>query len=235
MTQPAAGTNAIEYYNVDLDHYFLTSFADETQFVESGGAGRGWVRTGYSFGVGAGAASPAGVGAAALSSLANVCRFYGNPQINPATGQRRGPNSHFYTAEADECAQVKLDAGWIFETGNRVCNSGSAGRFMPGQYDSGIQALQQRLRHQQFEPPVHDQFACLPVHADPAMVRRTDRHVRSRACCLKRPLDPCGRTDRKSPAGSGGHDGVHPERHAAQPGIVAVAGEGAQRFGSDLR
>jgi Repeat of unknown function (DUF5648) len=107
LSQPGAGANAIEYYNVDLDHYFLTSFAAETQSVESGGAGRGWVRTGYSFPVGSGVLPP---------PSASVCRFYGNPQINPVTGKRRGPNSHFYTADASECAQVKLDPGWWFET-----------------------------------------------------------------------------------------------------------------------
>jgi hypothetical protein len=110
VSQPAPGSNAIEYYNVDLDHYFLTSFPDETQSVEAGAAGRGWVRTGYSFKVGGGASPP-------LAS-ANVCRFYGNPQTNPATGKRLGPNSHFYTADAPECAQVRRDPGWVFETGN---------------------------------------------------------------------------------------------------------------------
>lgn len=108
VAQPVAGSNAIEYYNVDLDHYFITSFADETQFVESGGAGRGWVRTGYSFRI--------GTGAAVSPPNASVCRFYGNPAINPATGMRRGPNSHFYTADANECAQVKRDPGWFYET-----------------------------------------------------------------------------------------------------------------------
>ncbi len=45
-----------------------------------------------------------------------MCRFYGNPDLNPATGTRRGPNSHFYTIEAAECAAVKLDDGWRFES-----------------------------------------------------------------------------------------------------------------------
>ena len=36
-----------------------------------------------------------------------VCRFYGTPG--------RGPNSHFYTVRASECAQVKLDPGWMYE------------------------------------------------------------------------------------------------------------------------
>lgn len=94
IPQAQAGTNAIEFYNVDLDHYFLTSFADETTAIESGSAGRGWVRTGYSFPVGAGL----------KAGEVPVCRFYGP-----------GPNSHFYTAEAAECAQVKRDPGWIYE------------------------------------------------------------------------------------------------------------------------
>lgn len=101
VSQPTAGSNTIEYYNVDLDHYFMTSFPDETLSIETGGAGRGWVRTGYSF--------PTG------GSGASVCRFYGNPQLDAATGKRKGPNSHFYTADASECAQVKLDPGWVYE------------------------------------------------------------------------------------------------------------------------
>ena len=32
------------------------------------------------------------------------------------TGQRRGPNSHFYTMDATECGAVKTDAGWKFES-----------------------------------------------------------------------------------------------------------------------
>ena len=49
------------------------------------------------------------------SRAAEVCRFYGAIDINPATGSRRGPNSHFYTSEPAECASVKLDAGWTYE------------------------------------------------------------------------------------------------------------------------
>jgi hypothetical protein len=104
--QAPAGPNAIEYYNVDLDHYFMTASPGEAQSVETGGAGPGWVRTGYSFPV-SNFASPA---------LSGVCRFYGNTNINPNTGKPFGPNSHFYTADADECAQVRLDPGWLFET-----------------------------------------------------------------------------------------------------------------------
>ncbi len=36
-----------------------------------------------------------------------MCRFYGTPGI--------GPNSHFYTANVDECEGVKKDRGWFYE------------------------------------------------------------------------------------------------------------------------
>ncbi len=36
-----------------------------------------------------------------------VCRFFGTPG--------NGPNSHFYTVDANECAMVKQDPNWIFE------------------------------------------------------------------------------------------------------------------------
>ena len=37
------------------------------------------------------------------------------PDVDPVTGTRRGPNSHFYTLEPSECASVKSDAGWKYE------------------------------------------------------------------------------------------------------------------------
>jgi uncharacterized protein (DUF1800 family) len=90
---------AVEYFNTTLGHYFMTADPAEMQSVESGGAGPGWVRTGGQFGVFSAATDAAG--------LAAVCRFYGTPGV--------GPNSHFYTADAAECAQVKRDPGWLYE------------------------------------------------------------------------------------------------------------------------
>lgn len=86
-----------EYYNIDLKHYFRTSGAGESQSVLTGGAGAGWRDTKDYFLAwrdGAQGAAP-------------VCRFYGTPG--------KGPNSHFYTADAGECAQVKKDPGWTYE------------------------------------------------------------------------------------------------------------------------
>jgi len=90
---------AVEYYHTGLRHYFVTANAAEMAFVDGGGAGAGWSRTGGRFGVYAGAGDAAG--------LAPVCRFYGTPGI--------GPNSHFYTANAAECDFVKSQPGWTYE------------------------------------------------------------------------------------------------------------------------
>ena len=90
---------AVEYYHPILRHYFLTASPAEMAFVESGGAGAGWVATGGRFGVYANAGDAPG--------LSPVCRFYGTPGV--------GPNSHFYTANLDECAFVKTLPGWSFE------------------------------------------------------------------------------------------------------------------------
>jgi len=94
-------TNVVEFYNKDLNHYFITADVNEAAAIDNGAAGPGWSRT----------------GAAWKSGGPNrVCRFYGSPEISPATGQRLGPNGHFYTISADECALVKQDLGWKFES-----------------------------------------------------------------------------------------------------------------------
>lgn len=91
---------ALEYYNAPLNHYFVTAHPAEISFVDSGGAGPGWARTGQSFKVFASAAE------APMNALP-VCRFYGTPGL--------GPNSHFYTVNPEECAAVKTDRGWTYE------------------------------------------------------------------------------------------------------------------------
>src|SRR5512144_1094821 len=44
-----ANTQAVEFYNTDLQHYFITADATESVGIDSGSAGPGWVRTGRSF------------------------------------------------------------------------------------------------------------------------------------------------------------------------------------------
>jgi hypothetical protein len=95
----------IEFYNPDLDNYFITADPVEQDFVDTGAVGR-WERTGNAF-------------AAGGPNL--VCRFYGNTNTNPATGTFYGPNSHFYTASPTECDGLKAQfapnaKSWKFES-----------------------------------------------------------------------------------------------------------------------
>ncbi|MEO8134661.1 MAG: choice-of-anchor D domain-containing protein [Betaproteobacteria bacterium] len=95
----------VEYYNPDLDNYFITADADEQRFVDSGAVGR-WLRTGNAFRSG---------------GSVRVCRFYGNAAPNPSTGRIYGPNSHFYTISQSECDWLKAvfderSTSWLFES-----------------------------------------------------------------------------------------------------------------------
>ena len=110
--------DVVEFYNTNLDHYFLTADPTEATGIDNGNAGPGWKRTGYAFKSG---------GSTAL------CRFYGS--LSP------GPNSHFHTVDPAECAFLKqLQANtpitqkrWNYEglefastpASNRVCPGGA--------------------------------------------------------------------------------------------------------------
>jgi hypothetical protein len=100
-----AAPTVVEYFNRDLDDYFITADPSEQAFVDSGAVGR-WQRTGITF---------------AAGGATQVCRFYGNGNIDPATKTIYGPNSHFYTADANECAGLKAQyaptaRSWKFES-----------------------------------------------------------------------------------------------------------------------
>jgi Repeat of unknown function (DUF5648) len=75
----------IEYYYASLDHYFITSFVDDMNALDSGHFA-GWSRTGYTFNASNGS-----------DGLVPVCRFY----IPPPYG-----DSHFFSASSAECAAV---------------------------------------------------------------------------------------------------------------------------------
>lgn len=78
----------VEFHNTQLDHYFFAG-QDEAHFIDQGGAGPGWVRTGQTFWE-----------ESQLSFLfIGVCRFYGS--VSP------GPNSHFFTSSGAECEWLK--------------------------------------------------------------------------------------------------------------------------------
>jgi hypothetical protein len=103
----------VEYYNTVLAHFFIAAGAGEIAFIDGGGAGPGWVRTGESFR----ARSVAGAGWTA------VCRFYGRPA--------GGPNSHFFTADSQECDSVKAGTGWFYEGTGFYANRLAAGAACP--------------------------------------------------------------------------------------------------------
>jgi hypothetical protein len=99
-TAPGTGLVAIEFYNEPLAHYFITADPGEAAIVDAGGAGPGWLRTGHAFGV-------SRLPPANAPLAVPVCRFYGRPA--------GGPNSHFFTADAGECAFVRTTGGWFYE------------------------------------------------------------------------------------------------------------------------
>jgi serine protease len=81
-------SNVVEYYNGQLDHYFMAAGGDEIDLVDGGGQGD-WKRTGQSFHAWLRQQD-------APPGAQPVCRFYA-----------RGPNSHFYTGDAAECAGLR--------------------------------------------------------------------------------------------------------------------------------
>lgn len=100
----AGAAPVVEFYNARLGHYFMTPDAGEIAGIERGDAGPGWVRTGFAFEP----LGPCTWRSGRPCPSRPVCRFYGTPGI--------GPNSHFYTADPDECRFVhEHDRGWTFE------------------------------------------------------------------------------------------------------------------------
>jgi len=88
---------AVEFYNAKINHYFVTAYPEEAAALDAGTNVKGWARTGGQFTV---FTEP-------VDGLQAVCRFFGTPGV--------GPNSHFYTADAAECAKVKTLPAWTFE------------------------------------------------------------------------------------------------------------------------
>jgi len=77
----------IEYYNAQLDHYFVTWLPAEIAALDAGTSIKGWQRTGVTI----------KVYAATAAGLSAVCRYY----IPPGLG-----DSHFFGRGAQECAQT---------------------------------------------------------------------------------------------------------------------------------
>lgn len=75
--------NTLDFPNAPGGHYFYASGSAEQATIDAGGAGK-FVRTGRTF---------------ASGGFVPVCRFYGS--------MLPGPNSHFFTASASECEELK--------------------------------------------------------------------------------------------------------------------------------
>ena len=90
-------SKAVEYHHAAFNHYFVTSLADEIASLDSG-TFSGWTRTGESIDV-----YPAGT-----AGTKGVCRFFSGDHYAPAS-------SHFYTADAGECAGLRTSPIWQYE------------------------------------------------------------------------------------------------------------------------
>jgi hypothetical protein len=98
---PAAEVSVIEYYRVEVGHYFMTADSTETYALDNG-VFPGWARTGQTFN----AYPPSD------ASHSPVCRFYGRPEA--------GLDSHFYSASLAECQAViaRFSNAWMYESGD---------------------------------------------------------------------------------------------------------------------
>ena len=92
--------NVIEYYNASLNLFLATAYPDEAAKLDQGFAGKGWTRTGVTWSAWANPGDS--------STAVPVCRFSGAPGTVPY--------SHFYTADANECAAVEQDPAWTFDS-----------------------------------------------------------------------------------------------------------------------
>jgi hypothetical protein len=104
-TQESYFPEAVEFYNDDLHHYFVTSDPQEKSDLDNG-VHPGWTRTGEQFNIYVQDPTPL----SGQFALAPVCRFYGLPAF--------GLDTHFYSAFESECNAVaaKWPDLWINET-----------------------------------------------------------------------------------------------------------------------
>jgi glucose/arabinose dehydrogenase len=89
--------DAIEFYHAGLDHYFMSAEPSDINALDAN-ALRGWQRTGLTIPLAGGP----------LSGFQRVARFY----IPPALG-----DSHFFTADAGEAAEVRRQFPGFVEEG----------------------------------------------------------------------------------------------------------------------
>ena len=89
---------AVEYYYAAWNFYFETSFSDEIAALDGGAFGGVWKRTGQTF----------NVWSQASALAVPTCRFF-STAFAPKS-------SHFYTPFPSECAIVKTESAWQYES-----------------------------------------------------------------------------------------------------------------------
>ena len=103
-----------EFYDPGLRHYFMTADDAEKQALDTH---LGWERTGESFKAYAQASNTGG-----SISINPVCRYYSPPFVDTDFGfvPTGGVDSHFFSANADECISVFRDCCgyWVLENDN---------------------------------------------------------------------------------------------------------------------
>jgi len=97
---PIPTVDVIEFHHAPSGQYFLTADVAEAALLDGGGLGPDWQRTGATF-------HAYSRDAQAPVEARDACRFFGTPGV--------GPNSHFYTTDAAECAAVGADPHWTRE------------------------------------------------------------------------------------------------------------------------
>ena len=137
-------TPVVEYYNAGFGHYFTTADADEIAGLDAGAFDFAFVRTGREFNA---FVSP-------VAGTVPVCRFFTTP------GTFGSKSSHFYTANAAECAGLKLNPAWVVRE-DRVLHPRTGERLVRGRHGTGLPDVQQRA-DRRTEPPVHQRPVDLP-------------------------------------------------------------------------
>lgn len=105
---PPPFVDVIEYYNAEMDHYFITPLANETALCDAGlPPCQGWVRTGEvirAFAAGYRRSKPNEIG------TITICRFFNDSYA--------GKSTHFYYApELTDCVTaLEPFPGWKLET-----------------------------------------------------------------------------------------------------------------------
>lgn len=101
LLPPWTARTVREWYHAGQDRYFLASSEEDGQTLASGGAGPGWERTGEMFD------THAEKYFAVIMDEVKVARFHRVPG--------EGPSNHVFTADANECGDLRRDGRWSFE------------------------------------------------------------------------------------------------------------------------